>query len=73
MMTTMMIKKNNKNTDFLVLSLWAWVPEVFHGDLCLGQVGMLQRREVRAGRETKSLPHLSDCSVTLSLSNSEPL
>jgi hypothetical protein len=48
--------------------VWAGVPEVFHGDLCPGQVGRFQRREVSAGREMKSLPGVPGLSVTPSLS-----
>jgi hypothetical protein len=46
--------------------LWAWVPEVFHGDLWSGLVWEFQQREVNAGREMKSLPCLPSRLVTLS-------
>jgi hypothetical protein len=36
--------------------LWAWIPEVFHGDLCPGRVRGLKRREVSAGRKTLLCP-----------------
>jgi hypothetical protein len=41
--------------------MWAWVPEIFHGDLCPGLVWVFQWREERAGREMKSLPCLPGC------------
>ena len=48
------------SSDNLHACLWAWVPEVFHGDLCPGRVGRLQQVEVSAGREMKSLPLSSE-------------
>ena len=55
------------NVDSVGL-VWAWVPEVFHRDLCPGRVGRPQPREVSAGREMKSLPCLPGHSVTPSRS-----
>jgi hypothetical protein len=48
--------------------VWAWVPEVFHGDLCPGLARGFQQREASAGRETKSLLCLLGHSVTPSCS-----
>ena len=47
------------------LLLWAWVPEVFHGDLFPGLVGGFQQRDASAGRGMKSLPCLPGRLVTL--------
>jgi hypothetical protein len=48
--------------------MWAWVPEVFQGDLCPGLVQGFQRRKASAGRETKSVPCPPGRSVILSCS-----
>jgi hypothetical protein len=50
------------------MCLWAWIAEVFHGDLWPGLVLAFQQREASTGREMKSLPCLLGHSVTLSYS-----
>jgi hypothetical protein len=54
--------------DYRGVVLWAWVPEVFHRDLCPGLVWGFQRRGASAGRKMKSLPCLPGRSVTPSCS-----
>jgi hypothetical protein len=44
--------------------VWAWVTEVFHGDLSPGLVLGFQPREASTGREKKSLLCLPGRSVT---------
>jgi hypothetical protein len=48
--------------------VWAWVLEVFHGDLYSGRVGRPQQWEVSAGRDTKPLQCFPGRLVTPSLS-----